>query len=72
MHSPRNTPSIADLFPEFSPEEQKTAEEALGRYVKTVIRIADRLYAEGLTEGNRDGTLDSDRSNINNTNTSNV
>jgi len=41
------TPTIRDLYPNLTSEEQKEAESALEGYVETVLNIYERLQAEG-------------------------
>jgi len=44
---PQQPPSLKDLYPHFTDEELKAAEEDLERYLAVMIRIAERLKAEG-------------------------
>lgn len=57
-------PELADLFPEESQETLEEYGEAIERYLKLTIRIADRLCLD-LTESREDSNME-DRSNINN------
>lgn len=41
------TITIADLYPEFSKEQQQEAEHNLRQYLAALLRIAERLGAEG-------------------------
>jgi hypothetical protein len=42
----RNSPSIQELYPDFTPEEQAEAEETLRRYLQLVWRIYRRICRE--------------------------
>ena len=39
-------PTIAELFPNLTPDELKEAEENLDRYLKLVLRIFERVEPE--------------------------
>jgi hypothetical protein len=39
----KSTPTIADLYPGLTPEEQRRAQESIDRYLQVVLRIARRL-----------------------------
>jgi hypothetical protein len=45
--SHEHNPSLKDLYPHFTPEELETAEQNLNRYLAVMMRIAERLQAEG-------------------------
>jgi hypothetical protein len=48
MHKkPHKPPTIQDLYPELSPEQQAEAEYNLKRYVNLCFRIYSRLKDEG-------------------------
>ncbi|MGI8467316.1 MAG: hypothetical protein ACR2N3_02580 [Pyrinomonadaceae bacterium] len=42
----KNTPTIADLYPELSPEQQAAAEFYLSGYLDVVRRIFERISIE--------------------------
>ena len=44
---PQQAPSLKDLYPHLTPEELEIAEENLERYLAVMVRIAERLRAEG-------------------------
>lgn len=41
------TITIADVYPEFSKEQQQEAEHNLRQYLAALLRMAERLDAEG-------------------------
>jgi len=43
----QNPVTIRDLYPEFSPEQLEEAEANLRRYLASLLRMAERLQAEG-------------------------
>lgn len=42
----KRPPTIAELFPNLTPEELKEAEENLDQYLKLVLRIFERIEPE--------------------------
>lgn len=44
---PKQPPSLKDLYPHLTQEELEIAEENLERYLAVIVRIAERLKAEG-------------------------
>jgi hypothetical protein len=70
---PPERPTIEDLYPELSPEEQEEAERNLRAYLELVVRIFERIRRQPggeeilrqLTEDEEVRTIE-DRSNINN------
>lgn len=44
---PQQAPSLKSLYPHLTEQELKIAEENLERYLAVMIRIAERLRAEG-------------------------
>jgi hypothetical protein len=61
--------TIRDLYPDFTEEQLQEAEANLERYLRVIIRIAERLEAEGYTPADLDltardaeGTLSVERS----------
>jgi hypothetical protein len=72
--------TIKDLFPDLAPEEEKTAEESLRRYLAFIVRLYDRIASDphererlqALTEEYRLRTMETGRtftSNHNDTDT---
>lgn len=69
---PPKRPTIEDLYPELSPEEQEEAERNLRAYLELVVRIFERIRQQPggeailrqLTEDEATRNLE-DRSNIN-------
>jgi hypothetical protein len=54
------TPSIQDLYPKLTPEEQAEAEEALTQYAALLVRMVERRAAEReWTVRDSDGTRNS-------------
>jgi hypothetical protein len=47
MKNNGKTPSIEDLYPDLSPEEEQEAKENLDQYINLVWRIYNRLKMEG-------------------------
>ena len=47
VSEPPQPPSLKDLYPDLTEEDLKIAEENLERYLAVMIRIAERLKAEG-------------------------
>jgi hypothetical protein len=70
---PPKRPTIGDLYPELSPEEQEEAERNLRAYLELVVRIFERIRREPggeailrtLTEEEEIRSMEA-RSNINN------
>jgi len=52
------------LYPELSPEQRHEAEINIQRYLTVVIRIAERLEAEGSTLTDLDLTASKTRANV--------
>lgn len=44
--NPAHIPTLAELYPHLTPEEQKEAEENIMRYLEVVLRIYNRISLE--------------------------
>jgi hypothetical protein len=46
QNSSSREPSIRDLYPDLRPEQQKEAEDNLGKYLEFALRIYERIIAD--------------------------
>jgi len=56
------SPTIRDLYPEFSDDQQKSAEEHLVRYIEAVLRIYDRVHSGSASDAGAAALTDANRS----------
>ena len=51
ISSNKHRPSIADLYPSLTPEQQRLASENIDRYLQVILRISKRLESEKAGQG---------------------
>jgi hypothetical protein len=56
--------SLKTLYPELSPDQRSEAEFNIRRYLAVVIRMAERLEAEGISVADVDLTASGTRANV--------